>query len=53
MYVCLCVCGNRLEREIAYIADFFQSQVPRTKRYPVYSFQVSCTTLTKAEIAHE
>ena len=27
---------NRLEREIAYSADFFQSQVPRTKRYPVY-----------------
>ena len=31
--VCMCVCvsvENRLEREI------FQSQVPRTKRYPVY-----------------
>ena len=27
---------NRLEREIAYSADFFHSQVPRTKRYPVY-----------------
>ena len=27
---------NRLEREIAYSADFFQSQVPRTKRYLVY-----------------
>ena len=40
MYVCLCVCvsvENRLEREIAYNADFFQSQVPRNKRYPVYS----------------
>ena len=37
--VCMCVCvsvENRLEREIAYSADFFQSQVPRTKRYPVY-----------------
>ena len=28
---------NRLEREIAYSADFFRSQVPRTKRYPVYA----------------
>ena len=27
---------NRLEREIAYSADFFRPQVPRTKRYPVY-----------------
>ena len=37
--VCMCVCvsvENRLEREIAYSADFFRSQVPRTKRYPVY-----------------
>ena len=25
-----------LQREIAYSVDFFQSQVPRTKRYPVY-----------------
>ena len=36
--VCMCVCvsvENRLEREIAYSADFFRSQVPRTKRYPV------------------
>ena len=23
VYVCLCVCGNCLEREIAYITDFF------------------------------
>ena len=35
MYVCVSV-ENRLEREIGYSADFFQSQVPRTKRYPVY-----------------
>ena len=28
--------GNRLEREIAYGVDLFQSQVPRTNRYPVY-----------------
>ena len=35
LYVCVYV-ENRLEREIAYSADFFQSQVPRTKRYPVY-----------------
>ena len=28
---------NCLEREIAYRADFFQSQVPPTKRYPVYA----------------
>ena len=38
LFVCMCVCvsvDNRLEREIAYSADFFQSQVPRTKRYPV------------------
>ena len=36
---CKCVCvsvENRLEREITYSADIFQSQVPRTKRYPVY-----------------
>ena len=40
--VCMCVCvsvENRLEREIAYSTDFFQSQVPRTKRYPVYFWQ--------------
>ena len=30
---------NRSEREIAYSADFFQSQVPRTKQYPVYLLQ--------------
>ena len=35
LYVCVSV-ENRLEREIAYSADFFHSQVPRTKRYPVY-----------------
>ena len=35
LYVCVSV-ENCLEREIAYSADFFQSQVPRTKRYPVY-----------------
>ena len=38
--VCLCVgvsVENRLEGEIAYSADFFRSQVPRTKRYPVYT----------------
>ena len=35
--MCVCVSvENRLEREIAYSADFFRSQVPRTKRYPVY-----------------
>ena len=42
--VSMCVCvsvENRLEREIAYSADFFQSQVPRTKRYPVYSSNVT------------
>ena len=36
LYVCVSV-ENCLEREIAFSADFFQSQVPRTKRYPVYS----------------
>ena len=48
MYVCLCVCvsvENRLEREIAYNADFFQSQVPRTKRYPVYSLYTRWKTI--------
>ena len=35
LYVCVSV-ENRLERKIAYSVDFFQSQVPRTKRYPVY-----------------
>ena len=40
LYVCVSV-ENRLEREIAYSADFFQSQVPRTKRYPVYSSNVT------------
>ena len=41
--VCMCVCmsvENRLEREIVYSADFFQSQVPCTKRYPVYIVNV-------------
>ena len=33
--VCVSV-ETHLEREIAYSADFLQSQVPRTKRYPVY-----------------
>ena len=36
--MCVCVSvENRLEREIAYSADFFRSQVPLTKQYPVYA----------------
>ena len=47
--VCMCVCvslESRLEGEIAYSADFFQSQVPRTKRYPVYRHE----SYTEAEV---
>ena len=43
--MCVCVSvENHLEREIAYSVDFFQSQVPRTKRYTVYN----CTIFENA-----